>query len=139
MTAVKDNQPTMHDDLKAIDWSESDRRHETLEKGHGRIESRRCTVVDLGDPEWNGACDLYGRRQAVRIGRHTVTLKTGEVSEETSYALTSLNPQQAGAARLLELVRGHWRIEAMHDVRDFTCDEDCCRVHTAMRPAISPA
>ena len=134
MTAVKDNQPTMHDDLKTIDWSESDRRHETLEKGHGRIESRRCTVVDLGDPEWNGACDLYGRRQAIRIERHTVTLKTGDVSEETSYALTSLDPQKAGAERVLELVRGHWRIEAMHYVRDFTYDEDRCRVHTGHTP-----
>ena len=79
MTAVKDNQPTIHDDLKAIDWSASDRRHETLEKGHGRIESRRCTVVDLGDPEWDGVCDLQGRRQAVRVERHTETVKTGEV------------------------------------------------------------
>ena len=39
MTAVKDNQPTMHDDLENISWSESDRCHETLGKGHGRAET----------------------------------------------------------------------------------------------------
>ena len=62
-------------------------------------------------------------------------LETGEVSGETSYALTSFDPQTADAERLLELVRGHWRIEAMHYVRGFTCDEDHCLVHTGHTPA----
>ena len=134
MTAVKDNRPTLHGDLRAIDWSASDRRHETLEKGDGRIGSRRCTVVELGDPEWDGVCDRQGRRQTVRVERHAETVKTGEASEETSYALTSLHPQKAGAERLLKLVRGQWRIEAMHHVRGFTYDEDRCRVHVRHTP-----
>ena len=61
-------------------------------------------------------------------------MKTGEVSEETSYALTSLHPQKAGAERPLKLVRGHWRIKAMHYVRDSTYDEDRCRVHVRHTP-----
>ena len=31
-------------------------------------------------------------------------MKTGEASKETSYALTSLHPQKAGAERLLKLI-----------------------------------
>ena len=76
MTAIKDNQPTIYDDLRAIDWSASDRCHETPEKGHGRIESRQCTLVDLTDPYWDGVCGLHGRRQAIRIERRTETVKT---------------------------------------------------------------
>ena len=135
MTAVKDNQPTMHDDLKAIDWDKSDRCHETLEKGHGRIESRRGTVVDLGHPEHDYTCDLYGRRQAIRIERRTETMKTGEIAEETCDALTSLDPQKAGVDRLLELVHGYWRIKnRVHYVRNFTDDEDRCRAHAGHTP-----
>ena len=48
--------------------------------------------------------------------------------------MKSLHPQKAGAERLLKLVRGHWRIEAMHYVRDFTYDEDRCRVHVRHTP-----
>lgn len=111
MTAVKDSRPTMHDGLKAIDRDGSGRCHETLEKGHGRIGSRRCTAVDPSSPERDDACDLCGRRQAVRTERRTETLKTGGISGETCYALTSLDPRKAGADRLPGLVRGHWHIE----------------------------
>ena len=81
-------------------------------------------------------CRLRGpSRQAVRIERRTETLKTGEVSEETCFALTSLDPQKAGADRLLELVRGHRRIEnRVHYGRDITYDEDRCRVHAGHAP-----
>ena len=82
----------------------------------------------------SGVCDRQGRRQAVRVERHTETVKTGEASEETSYALTSLHPQKAGAERLLKLVRGQWHIEAMHHVRGLTYDEDRCRVHVRHTP-----
>ena len=47
LSAVKDNQATLLDDLKAIDFSDAP-WHETVDKGHGRIERRRCAVVDLG-------------------------------------------------------------------------------------------
>ena len=37
-------------------------------------------------------------------------LKTGEVSESIQYGITGLCSEQAGSARLLRLMRGHWRI-----------------------------
>jgi predicted transposase YbfD/YdcC len=41
------------------------------------------------------------------------------------YGVTSLPPERATPARLLELVRGHWAIEnKSHWVRDVTFDED---------------
>ena len=62
VTAVKDNQPTMFDDLRAIDWRGARRVDGGWEKAHGRLERRSCAVLDIGGPEWDGYGDLHGRR-----------------------------------------------------------------------------
>lgn len=55
----------------------------------------------------------------------------GIKSEETAYAITSLTPDKVEAKRLLEVWRGHWRIEnRVHWVRDVTFDEDRSQVRT---------
>ena len=46
ISAIKDNQETILEDLKAMDFSDAS-WHETVDKGHGRIERRRCAAVDL--------------------------------------------------------------------------------------------
>jgi hypothetical protein len=37
---------------------------------------------------------------------------------KTVYAVTSLTAEQTSAAQFAELVRGHWKIEALHHVRN---------------------
>ena len=134
VTAVKDNQETIHDDLRAIDFTGAP-WHETVDKGHGRLERRRCDVVDLTGAEWDGYAALHGRRQAIRVEREREVLKTGERSLEVTWCLTSLSPERAGPEELLELVRNHWTIEnRVHYVRDFTYDEDRCRAHVRNLP-----
>jgi hypothetical protein len=64
----------------------------------------------------------------------------GQTTVEVSYGITSLGPQEADAARLLELVRGHWRIEnCLHYVRDVTLGEDACRVRKGSAPQVLAA
>ena len=133
ITAVKNNQQTMHEDLAAIDWSKA-RRCETIDKGHGRIETRRCAVVDLTSSTWDGRCDLFGRRQAIRIEREQYTVKTKKTTKEVTYCLTSLGANEAGPEELLNLVRQHWGIEMLHYVRDFSYDEDRCRASVGHLP-----
>ena len=134
VSAIKDNQETILEDLKAIDFSDAP-WHETVDKGHGRIERRRCAVVDLSGAEWDGYANLHGRRQAVRIEREREILKTGKRSIEVAYSLTSLNADRAGPEELLALVRNHWHIEnRLHYVRDFTYDEDRCRAYVRHMP-----
>ena len=134
VTAVKDNQETILEDLKAIDFGDAP-WHETVDKGHGRIERRRCAVVDLSAVEWDGYANLHGRRQAMRIEREREILKTGERSVEVTWSLTSLGTERAGPEELLDLVRNHWHIEnRLHYVRDFTYDEDRCRAHVRHLP-----
>ena len=134
VSAVKDNQETILDDLRAIDWSDAP-WHETLDKGHGRIERRRCTAVDLTGDAWDGYADLYARRQAIRIERERELVKDGTRSIEVTYCLTSLGTERAGPEQLLALVRNHWHIEnRLHYVRDFTYDEDRCRAYVRHLP-----
>ncbi len=134
VSAVKGNQQTILEDLKAIDFSDAP-WHETVDKGHGRIERRRCAVVDLCAAEWDGYAHLHGRRQAMRMERERKMLKTGKRSIEVTWSLTSLGAERAGPKELLDLVRNHWHIEnRVHYVRDFTYDEDRCRAYVRHLP-----
>ena len=134
LSAVKDNQETILEDLKAIDFSDAP-SHETVDKGHGRIERRRCAVVDLSAAEWDGYANLHGRRQAMCIEREREIIKTGKRSIEVTWSLTSLGAERAGPEELLALVRNHWHIEnRLHYVRDFTYDEDRCRAYVRHLP-----
>jgi hypothetical protein len=64
----------------------------------------------------------------------------GETTVEVVYGITSLPPGQADAARLLGLVRDHWRIEnCLHYVRDVTLGEDACRVRRGSAPQVLAA
>ncbi|MFG2656910.1 hypothetical protein [Streptomyces sp. NPDC048425] len=69
-----------------------------------------------------------GARQAVQIKRRRTERKTGKTAVKTVYAVTSLTAEQAIAAQLAELVRDHWKIEALHHVRDTTFAEDASQL-----------
>ena len=135
---AKDNQKTLLEDLKAADWDQpavAEAEHHTREKGHGRIENRRGRCLDLQGDEWDGFVNLPGRRQGMRLTRSRKDLQSGRVSRETAYVVTSLSPQQADVERLMALVRGHWTIEnKLHHVRDWSYDEDRCRVAAGELP-----
>ena len=104
---------------------------QTIEKGHGRIETRRIAVSAEVIPHlaWPGAAQVARIERERRIG--------DKVSVEVAYLVTSLTKGQAGPERLLRLARAHWGIEnQLHYVRDVSMDEDRCGVAPA--PARSP-
>ncbi len=137
VTAVKDNQPTMAQQLREMDFSDCP-MIETRDKLHGRSERRRYWVQDLSGSQWDGKVNLYGRQQAIRIERQRCRrrrAKAGKMSIEVSYALTSLSSEQASPEQLASLIRKHWHIEnRLHYVRDVTYDEDRCRVYVRDLP-----
>jgi predicted transposase YbfD/YdcC len=99
-----------------------------MDKGHGRIEERALWVCQT-EPQTLG---LAGAAQVLRIERKIDQVRGGQVvkhTEETVFGVTSLWPEEAGAQRLLALVRDHWKIEnGQHHRRDRTQDEDRCMV-----------
>ena len=113
---------------------------------HGRRETRLLWA--LADPALNvraGEAGAHARpwphlAQVCRVERRRVHVRTGELEAEVSYAVTSLPPEQAGAGRLLALLRGHWGIEnRLHWVRDVTFDEDRSQVRTGSAPQVCAA
>ncbi len=71
----------------------------------------------------------------------TVTVrKTGTTSQEVVCLIPPLTPEEAGPARLLELVRGRWSIEnSSHSVRDVTFGEDRSRLRAGQGQQIMAA
>ncbi|RPK79973.1 hypothetical protein EES46_31440 [Streptomyces sp. ADI98-10] len=61
-------------------------------------------------------------------------LKTGKTTVKTVYAVVAWPPEQANPAELAQLVRDHWKIEALHHVRDTTFAEDASQVRTGNAP-----
>ena len=108
LSAIKDNQETILEDLTAIDFTDAP-WHETLDKGHGRIERRRCAVVDLTAAEWDGYANLHGRRQAMRIEREREVLNTAKRSIEVTWSLTSLGAERAGPQEFPHRRPMRWR------------------------------
>jgi predicted transposase YbfD/YdcC len=125
---IKDNQPTLHQDLIdffthfAFPRREDDRqRYRETSKGHGRRETRTVTCSALLTPylAWPGVQQVLERR-CLRVQG-----KSGQQQESVSYAVTSLSRERAGAQALAQLWRGHWTIENQtHYVRDETWGED---------------
>jgi len=111
MTAIKDNPPTMLAQLPAPPWEDSANVHETRDKGHGRLEWRRCTVRDITGPEHAHLMAMVGRAQVARMERQRHNIKSGKVSQDVTCCVTSLTAAHADAERILKQVRSHRSIE----------------------------
>ncbi|WP_372412149.1 ISAs1 family transposase [Streptomyces luteireticuli] len=125
---VKDNHPTLRAVLKKLPWREVPLLHKARATAHGRDEIRRLKAAAVSGLPFPHAV------QALQIVRRRRDVRTGKVTLERVYAVTSLTAGQANAAELAALVRGHWQIEAVHHVRDVTFTEDTCRVRTGTAP-----
>ncbi len=109
------------------------KRAGTVDKGHGRIETRRIAVrTKLParlDRDWPGITAIC-RIERIRETRD-------RCSREVIYAITSLPVDRLDPAGLLQLSRDHWRIEnSLFHVRDVTFAEDASRVRSGEAPKV---
>jgi predicted transposase YbfD/YdcC len=135
--AVKQNQPKLYERVEAAigEALEGDAEaldeHKTVEKGHGRLETRTYAVVaapDEVDPEgqWR---DL----SAVGIAISERVESSGRASNEVRYYILS---RRITAQEFAGAVRGHWGIENnLHWQLDVSFREDGCRVCRDHSPA----
>ena len=125
---AKGNQKKLRRQLKSLPWKDIPLQGRTRGTGHGRSEIRRIKVATVNNLLFPGA------RQAVQIKRRRTDRKTGRTTVKTVYAVTSLTAEQATPAQLARLVRDHWKIEALHHVRDTTFAEDASQLRTGNAP-----
>ncbi len=140
--SLKGNQGQLHEDVKLyldakIDKGQADSgcaRHETLDKGHGRIERRRYWITDAIDwleerTQWPGLRCIGVVESERHIG--------DQVSIERRYFIASI---EADAELFARAVRSHWGIEnQLHWSLDVSFREDECRVrqgHAAQNLAL---
>jgi predicted transposase YbfD/YdcC len=138
LMVVKRNQPELYAAIELLFVSpplppdQEDRlSHTYSNKGHGRIETRILESSALLSEylHWPGVSQVM--RRTCRRTR----VKTGEISEETTYGITSLSRDQALPPHLEAFWRAHWTIEnKVHYVRDETLGEDRCQVYTGNAP-----
>jgi predicted transposase YbfD/YdcC len=129
---VKDNQPTLRRDIEAMfQWAErrdyaglAHAHSEEVDKGHGRIEKRRASVLwELGQitdaQAWPGLqCIVKVRSERIKGEDRTV---------EDRYYISSMHTRRA--TELARAVRLHWGIEnGLHWRLDMTFGEDSSRV-----------
>ena len=127
--SLKGNQETLHEEVRSY-WEWAARRAyqdivydyaETLDKGHGRLEVRRCWVTQ--DVAWlTNLAKWSGLRSIACVESEREMLGTGQISVERRYFISSLG---VPAQELLGYIRGHWAIEnGLHWVLDVAFRED---------------
>ena len=132
LLAVKANQPSLLSEIERFfDDAEEAAvdRHTDVDKGHGRIEERRCTVsaaIDWMEGERRFPGEYrFPKLAAIAMIETKVETKAGTRTERRFYIASRAMTAKA----LGEAVRTHWQIEnALHWVLDVTFREDLARV-----------
>lgn len=135
--AVKGNQPSIHNELKLFfegifsgTLPIEVQQCETVDKCHGRIETRRYYITDVAawlskSAEWPGLRTMG----CVESTRET----TSGITTEFRYYISSL---PANITQFSQAVRGHWGVEnGLHWVMDIVFRDDECRIRKKHGPA----
>lgn len=127
--ALKGNQGTLSEDVQLFLTHENEKAlallscYEEIDKGHGRIETRRCLVSDQLD--WLEQKPLWAGLQSIAMIEETRQIGD-KVSRDRRFFISSL---PADAKLIASSVRAHWAIEnALHWTLDVVFNEDLSRI-----------
>jgi len=135
--ALKGNQGTLHQDVELFFQDAQKIRfrqlphsfHSTVEKDHGRIETRRVWAVD--DIEWLAEKSRWRGLQSI-ISVEPERWIDGRTTQQTRYFISSL---PADAPLLARAIRSHWGIEnSLHWILDVTFRQDQSRIRKDHAP-----
>src|SRR3981081_1356641 len=130
LLALKGNQPTLEDDVEMYfaDAPASELTTKTtVEKGHGRIETRTYTASSTTD--WIGSDRKNpGQPRFTNIKSLAKVYARAEYADrcsfDTRYFISSAAPD---IERIAAAIRGHWGVESMHWLLDVEFKDDLSR------------
>lgn len=102
-------------------------------RGHERTEERLVSAISI-TPE--DGIDFPGATQILRVVRYRGGLDGQRTTKEVVFVITSLSEDQASVHQLAQFIRGHWRVEAVHYIRDVSFGEDRSHARTGNLPAV---
>ena len=132
LLAVKDNQPKLHQAVQDYFTQANEMAFEgynidfaeTNDKGHGRIESRRCWVANDALPHIDGSQNWEGLQTIVMVESERT-----EKEETTIEHRYYIKRSEDTAEKLLGASREHWGIEtSLHWRLDIAFREDESRI-----------
>lgn len=133
LLALKGNQPTLEADV--LDYFRTAPAAElvcktTVEKGHGRIETRTYTASQAVD--WIVSERSYpGQPRFTNIKTIVkVDAQTEHADRTTSDTRTYICSAQPDIERIAKACRGHWGVESMHWLLDVEFKDDLSRYRT---------
>ena len=136
--ALKSNQGELYEEVKAtfehLINTRFCQQDQQWDKGHGRIESRKCYVLDLQAPDfdWILSQDLEQWKDISSLVMIQATRWQGDqVQTQNRYYISSLSAQSKDAQAFNHIIRTHWAIEnQLHWTLDVVFKEDASRVRT---------
>jgi predicted transposase YbfD/YdcC len=133
--ALKGNQGQLSEDVrtyfedKDIVKNKTVKSFQTIEKGHGRIETRRCLITE--DIYWLESFKNWKGLQSIVMVESTREEKDTKTIE-TRYYISSL---KADPEKMLRTIRSHWGIEnGLHWILDMSFGEDQSRIRKGNAP-----
>jgi predicted transposase YbfD/YdcC len=121
--SLKGNQGQLHADIQLYfqetNHLASCEYFETHDKGHGRIETRKCYVTEKISWLKEAKESWSGLRSIVAV--ESIRLINEVETREMRYFISSLPPNPQ---RLLTVIRGHWSVESWHWCLDVVFRED---------------
>ena len=125
---VKDNQEELRKQCERL-ASEDDPLEviTTVEKGHGRHETRKGAFFDMEKIEFAERWSESGIRTLIMMERQTIKTAHWKVSSEVSYYVSNqeVGREQSNVqSELFTAIRRHWGVESENWIRDVTFNED---------------
>lgn len=94
----------------------------TIDKGHGRLETRSYKDYNIEDEYFDTRWDKTAFKSLFVVQRERFNLKTKKESRETSYYIS--NGKVTQKEGYFEAIRKHWGVEVNNHLRDVTLKED---------------
>lgn len=127
--ALKENQKELYrDTLDSFRFLEPSSVDMDIDYGHGRIETRKCFVIDdlsmlleHQDKQWEKLTSI------IKIESERFFKTTGEIQTQTRYYISSISDAEIAN----KAIRRHWGIEnKLHWTLDMSFNEDYARTRT---------